>query len=396
MNSIFKGISSLHNIYKIIVTAITAASILAFSVNVSYSQEFEIGIGTHISYYPESSNYYVELVKKYGFTSIRDELPWTNVDNGDGTYSIPKYRQKNDELFSTANLSEKMSSMIVLDYGHSKYTKGGYPQNDNDIEQFARYAAWIANRYKGKIKYYEIWNEWLLGTGIKPGLQKYRPSDEIFFKLVKETSKKIKENDPDAIIITGSFNPNNERDKKWIIGLLDRGLLNFVEGLSLHPYTYNTGSAIKESAEGNIAIIDDFETQLKQKYKKTIPLYITEIGMPTYKGRWGVTEDIAGLFALKYTLLAKSRKYIKGIWWYDLKDDGNDDKNKEHRFGFFNYNFQEKKSATFFLNNKLVLNECYIQEGKNIVKAQLICGQEAKDIALDNRYFLSNVNSYRR
>ncbi|WP_180808897.1 hypothetical protein, partial [Klebsiella pneumoniae] len=78
------------------------------------------------------------------------------------------------------------------------------------------------------------------------------------------------------------------------------------------------------------------------------------------------------------------------------KKDGNDDKNKEHRFGFFNYNFQEKKSATFFLNNKLVLNECYIQEGKNIVKAQLICGEEAKDIALDNRYFLSNVNSYRR
>lgn len=95
MNDKTQSISSLQDIYKVIVKiSISIALAISFSVNFSYAREFEIGIGTHISYYPESSNYYIELVKKYGFTSIRDELPWTNVDNGDGTYAIPKYRKK--------------------------------------------------------------------------------------------------------------------------------------------------------------------------------------------------------------------------------------------------------------------------------------------------------------
>ncbi|ELI8802186.1 cellulase family glycosylhydrolase [Klebsiella michiganensis] len=394
MNDKTQSISSLQDIYKVIVKiSISIALAISFSVNFSYAREFEIGIGTHISYYPENSNYYIELVKKYGFTSIRDELPWTNVDNGDGTYAIPKYRKKNDDLFNNSQNIGGISSMLVLDYGHLKYTGGGYPQDEKDINQFVQYASWIANRYKGKVKYYEIWNEWLLGTGIKPRLQKYRPSDDIYFKLVKETSQAIRKIDPNAIIVTGSFNPNNEKDKEWILGLLDSGLMDYIDGLSLHPYTYNTGSSVKESAEGNLDIIDAFSNELKQKYHKTIPLYITEIGVPTYKGRWGVTEEKAALFAMKYTLMAKSREYIKGIWWYDLKDDGNDENNKEHRFGFFTNAFQEKKAATLFLENKSVIDQCLIQEIKNNIKAQLVCGGDVNTISLEDRVFLSKMRS---
>lgn len=394
MNDKMHGRTSLLIIYEILEKiAVFIVLAIGLSINISYAREFEIGIGTHISYYPENSKYYIELAKKYGFTSIRDELPWTNVDNGNGTFSIPKYREKNDDLFNIAQSYGNISSILILDYGHIKYTGGGYPKSDKDISQFAQYAAWVAKRYKGKVKYYEIWNEWLLGTGIQPRLQKYRPSDDVYFKLVKETSHAIRKIDPNAIIITGSFNPNNEKDNKWIIGLLDRGLMNYIDGLSLHPYTYNTGSVIKESAEGNLAIIDSFENKLIERYGKIIPLYITEIGVPTYKGKWGVTEDKAALFALKYTLMAKSRDYIKGIWWYDLKDDGKDDKNKEHRFGFFTNEFQEKRAATYFLKNKVLIEQCLIQDIKKFNHAQLVCGKSINTISLDNKLFLSNISN---
>ncbi|MCU6319854.1 cellulase family glycosylhydrolase [Klebsiella aerogenes] len=396
MNGKFQCISSLQSINTCMIKiAVAITFAIGLSINVSYSRQFEIGIGTHVSYYPENSKHYIDLVRQYGFTSIRDELPWTNVDNGNGVYSIPKYREKNDDLFSVANIYRNISSMLILDYGHFKYTDGGYPQDDKDIEKFVAYASWVANRYKGKVKYYEVWNEWLLGTGIKPKLHKNRPSDDIYFKLVKETSQAIRKIDPNAIIITGSFNPNNEKDNEWIIGLLDKGLMDYIDGLSLHPYTYNTGSAIKESAEGNLAIIDMFENKLQQKYKKTIPLYITEIGVPTYKGRWGVTEDKAALFALKYTLMAKSRDYIKGVWWYDLKDDGNDDNNKEHRFGFFTSKFREKKAATYFLDNKELLEQCIIRNIRSNLKAQLICGGDIKSISLEDGVFLLNMRDYK-
>lgn len=39
-------------------------------------------------------------------------------------------------------------------------------------------------------------------------------------------------------------------------------------------------------------------------------------------------------YIVKYSLLAKSKSYIKGVWWYDLSNDGNDMNNQEHNFGF--------------------------------------------------------------
>jgi hypothetical protein len=32
-------------------------------------------------------------------------------------------------------------------------------------------------------------------------------------------------------------------------------------------------------------------------------------------------------------LLLQSKRYVAGVWWYDLFDDGNDPSNREHRFG---------------------------------------------------------------
>ena len=37
----------------------------------------------------------------------------------------------------------------------------------------------------------------------------------------------------------------------------------------------------------------------------------------------------------KFMFLAKSRPFIKGIWWYDSINDGDDRTNKEHNFGFY-------------------------------------------------------------
>ncbi|CDL15204.1 hypothetical protein [Klebsiella pneumoniae IS46] len=42
------------------------------------------------------------------------------------------------------------------------------------------------------------------------------------------------------------------------------------------------------------------------------------------------------LFSEKnYIKLASERSYIKGVWWYDLKDDGTNKSFNEHNFGIF-------------------------------------------------------------
>ncbi len=46
-----------------------------------------------------------------------------------------------------------------------------------------------------------------------------------------------------------------------------------------------------------------------------------------------MTEQQAATYLQQFMLLAKSRPWIGGVWWYDLFDDGDNAANTEHRFG---------------------------------------------------------------
>ncbi|TYX10770.1 cellulase family glycosylhydrolase, partial [Klebsiella pneumoniae] len=130
----------------------------------------------------------------------------------------------------------------ILDYGNKNYNNGGYPANEQDIAAFAKYAKWVASNYKGQVKYYEIWNEWTVGTGMKGKGE--IPPPQIYLELVKKTSQAIKSVDPSAIILAGSFNPLsptgrrlNISDSDWFMILINEGILNYIDGISIHPYS---------------------------------------------------------------------------------------------------------------------------------------------------------------
>lgn len=73
-----------------------------------------------------------------------------------------------------------------------------------------------------------------------------------------------------------------------------------------------------------------------------MPFYITEMGYPTYSGASGISEVDAANWIVEYSILAKQTGYIKGVWWYDLINDGNSAENKEFNFGFYTHDLQEK------------------------------------------------------
>ncbi|WP_138100216.1 hypothetical protein [Klebsiella quasipneumoniae] len=99
--------------------------------------------------------------------------------------------QNNDQLFRTYSQSSSSSTLLILNYGNKYYTPKGYPSDDEETEAFANYVDWVSKRYAGKVKYYEIWNEWLQGTGMQ---NKVLPSDNpiIYTNLVKKVICKLK------------------------------------------------------------------------------------------------------------------------------------------------------------------------------------------------------------
>jgi hypothetical protein len=63
-------------------------------------------------------------------------------------------------------------------------------------------------------------------------------SAESYFNLVKQASLAIKKI-TDAIILAGGFNPLNNSQTPWVEHLLELGILNYIDGFSIHPYSNN-------------------------------------------------------------------------------------------------------------------------------------------------------------
>ncbi|MCV9878016.1 cellulase family glycosylhydrolase [Brenneria izbisi] len=318
-------------------------STLIINPMIANATEFEIGVGTHIANYPENPEKYIKLMENYGFSSFRDGFSWNAVEREKGNLSISEKIAGLDSIFS--NGREKINVLFVLGYGNKFYTSNGYPRNQKEVDEFLKYVSWVSKKYKGKIKYYEIWNEWLLGTGVDVEKKRSIPSNDIFMYLVKRTSEEIRKNDPDAILMTGSINPLKPAEVDWILELIKKGLLEYVDGISIHPYSFNHPNRSFHNPENNIKYIDDFESKIKSITGKNVNLYITEMGYPTSVLAGGVKQSQAAQDVIKYTLLVKSRDFIKGIWWYDLIDDGNDLFNREHWFGLFTQHAEPKESA---------------------------------------------------
>jgi hypothetical protein len=58
-----------------------------------------------------------------------------------------------------------------------------------------------------------------------------------------------------------------------------------------------------------------------------------------------LSQDNVAQKIIKFTILARSKPYIKGLWWYDLIDDGINIDEPENNYGFFSTTNSPKKSA---------------------------------------------------
>lgn len=310
---------------------------ILFVVYTANSYSFEQGINLHIKHYNGDPQVYLNLAKQYGFTSVRDDYSWNLVQHDGKKFEMYGDLKKSDYFFSNKN---DLSKMLILGYGNKYITKNNYPTQQEEIDAFSEYVKFTVKRYKGSVKYYEIWNEWLYGTGIP--FRANPPDVKVFYKLVQKSSQIIRQYDPNAIIITGSINPLKDRERQWMDDLINMGVLNYIDGISLHPYSYGNPIQTLREPVNNLNEIDKYESYLKQKTDKEIPLYITEFGYTSYKGKNSVPPESIIKYLHIYMSEAKKRPYIKGVWWYDLIDDGTDPNNKEHHFGILNKNFQIK------------------------------------------------------
>ena len=130
--------------------------------------------------------------------------------------------------------------------------------------------------------------------------------------------------------------------------LINLGILNYIDGISIHPYSYmKKNIADPQYALKKINDANNFLSNLSGSGHR-IDFYITEVGYPNYDKNISYSDAEIAQYLEKYYRLSEKMTFIKGIWWYQLLDKPNHGQNRENSFGLIDENSKPKLSADVF------------------------------------------------
>jgi hypothetical protein len=227
----------------------------------------------------------VAKAAKIGVKWTRLGASWPSIEKEKGVYSW----EETDQAYSTA-LKNGITPFITIGDGNKLYSKlSGYddpalaeiyglspepPIKDPvAMDAFLKFVKETVERYKGQIKYWEVWNE--------PNHRNYWGSDpngKEYGKLLLETAKLIKQIDPDCKVIGGAM---AGIDPKFTDDFLSTGSDKYIDIISYHNY----GAVPEERVYLAIELWD-----VMNKYKPSLELWQGECGYPSHSS----TRDFRG------------------------------------------------------------------------------------------------------
>ena len=196
---------------------LTTPAVSPFGVNTFLQQEAE----------PAKRAQILDLAQAAGFRFIRQEFPWEDIEihgRGDfidrrndpaGVDAWAKY----DQIVALA--AERDIAVIARLSNPPAWSRAagdtlGTNAPPDDFNDFGNFAAAVAERYRGQIRTYQVWNE--PNGNEEWGLQDVDP--EAFTRLLCLAYDRIKAADPEAVVLAGALTPTVANDGRNMNDLL--------------------------------------------------------------------------------------------------------------------------------------------------------------------------------
>ncbi len=304
------------------------------------SERLILGVQTHFAYDRSvNATRVIEWVKAARIDSTRDEMFWNEIEDGKGNFAI-----RNGAEFTRQawwNQLPVTSPLLILGYGHPRYDAGGQPSTPSAVSAFAKQAAWLVGQTRLRVRMVEIWNEWNLKAGANAaGGAQGGAAD--YVRLARATRQSIKAVDPGVLVLVGGIGEDFP-DWRWMNEALALGLLDGADGVSVHLYNHCDRANV--GADEMLRRLERLQILLTKAAGREMPIFLTEVGWPMHKGACEVSEDNAATFTLRLLLEASQRAWLKGVWFYETIDSGDDANEREQRFGLLRRDGSERPSG---------------------------------------------------
>ena len=227
--------------------------------------------------------------------------------------------------------------IFILDYGNRLYDRGQSPRSESARAAFARFAAAAARHFHGQGVLWEIWNEPNISQFWKP-----EPDAGGYARLAVETAKAVRSADPEAVILAPG---SSEFPWEFLETVFAAGLLEQIDAVSVHPYR----ESAPETAARDYGRLGALIARYASPQRRNLPIVSSEWGYSTAEG--AVSEARQAQF-LARQWLANLAANVNVSIFYDWRDDGDDPKDREARFGTVRRNLEPKPS--FLAAQKLI------------------------------------------
>lgn len=204
-------------------------------------------------------------------------------------------KEHNQDLLLTLGLTPRWTSARPEE--PSGY-QPGFAAEPTDIEDWRTFVTTVATRYKGRIHYYEIWNE--------PNLKRFwSGTTDQLLDLTREASEIIHRIDPSAVVVSPSATGNT--GIKWLSEFLSKGGGQYVDVIGYHFYVE------QQPPEAMVQVAQRVRQTMVDSGVGDKPLWDTEAGWMSPKP---FPSDELGAAYLARAYILNWAAGVQRFYWY--------------------------------------------------------------------------------
>ncbi len=227
---------------------------------------------------------------------------------------------------SIVNQAEKYNAeLLIICSSSTPWATSAKDKNDPmaifrapDISEWKTYITAISNKYKGKIKYWDLWGEpeWTFEGNTRA------EKAEKYVQMLKVSWEAIKSADPESKIIAVGTSPSSFDLAESIF---KAGGLKYMDIYSLHPYRPGGGSPEATNAVGEITRMRELMIKYGGADKR---IWMTEFGWTGddfdplaseyQKKRLVLTEKQQASYLVRMYTLCMGLGYVDKFFWFVL------------------------------------------------------------------------------
>lgn len=179
----------------------THVDVSPYGVNVFLEQEVD----------PAKRELAVKMAADAGFRWLRQEFPWEDIEiHGKGDFEDRRhepYRSAWEKYDHIVDLAQRYDMGLIVRLSNPPaWTRsrgdevGSYAPPD-DVQDYADYVAAVVGRYRGKVRYVQLWNE----PNIYPEWGSYPIDPEGYVTLLAAGAQAARAANPEVVVIAGAL-----------------------------------------------------------------------------------------------------------------------------------------------------------------------------------------------